>query len=79
MNLNELEALAKAVASRPIMDNIEYYEGLVKYLTAANPETILRLIELVREMGEALESCAVAFSDDEELHDVLAKFKDMTK
>ncbi len=54
-------------------------EATARLIAAANPETILQLISLVREMGEALESCAVAFADDEELHDTLTKYKELTK
>jgi hypothetical protein len=60
--LNELEALAKAATP--------YWDGPInapvqEFIDAATPETILRLIELVKEMGEALEQFAnVELSDD---------------
>jgi hypothetical protein len=49
------------------------------FIAAANPETILAMIELLRDMAEELESCLVAFSEDEDIEAVLAKYKEMTK
>ena len=53
------------------------------YLAAANPQTILAMIELLREMGEALyhmtmyakdDGCGLRIADE-----ALAKYKEMTK
>jgi nitrogenase subunit NifH len=35
--------------------NIKEIEANTRYIAATNPETILRLIKLVREMGEAMQ------------------------
>ena len=54
-----------------------------KFVAAANPQTILTMIELLREMGEALESigdtaCGEASHQFIALQ-ALAKYKEMTK
>ncbi len=48
--MNTLEALAKAALNEPS----PYVCELLKFNAAANPETILALIALLREIGEAL-------------------------
>jgi Tfp pilus assembly protein FimV len=89
MNLTELEQLAKAaIESRGNLDTeesiAEHINRYGAYNEATNPETILRLIELVREMGEALEIAlkdqrdgfGLAVKDTER---VLAKYKEWMK
>jgi len=50
------------------------------YIAAANPQTILQLIELLKEMGEAISS---ALSDDRpyitKCEEALAKYKEVMK
>ena len=53
-NLTELEKLAKAV-TYPYKDDWELKQALVKFDRAANPETILALIALLKQQHEALE------------------------
>ena len=84
MNLDTLEALAKAADDSWYVK--EQFEELglqedAAYLVAANPETILRLIALLREMGEALEHCQKQLSSDwthyTDATDALNRFKEM--
>ncbi len=111
MNLNELEALAKAAKQTPPgkwhwndkygelcykseADDQSYMmscplplnESNSRFIAAANPETILRLIELVREMGEALDFILDSLVNDldkklvaEAAHEALTKYKELTK
>jgi hypothetical protein len=51
MNLDTLEALAKAVPEDICFQNIHHLKA---FKAAANPETILALIALVREMANLL-------------------------
>ena len=53
MSLSELEALAKATLVNP--HGGYPYELYMPYITAATPQTILQMIALIRQMGEALE------------------------
>jgi len=58
------------------------YGGLddSKYIAAANPQTILAMIELLREMGEALEMYMAAEDIPwSVVEEALAKYKEMTK
>ncbi len=84
--LNELEALAKAAKGHGQMD-------ILNFAAAANPETILRLIELVRLQNEAIEGLLNRYMElqphliiDEcrggelgAVREALAKFKELTK
>jgi hypothetical protein len=100
MNLNELEALAKAATPGPWMHN-DYFsvvqthsnevslsavcrkgnsdepEATLAFIAAANPETILALITLVREMADELSV------NEKRGHycysNALTKYKGMTK
>ena len=60
------DACIPAIDNEPVDDSPE-----------ANPETILALIALVREMGEALE--LYAGYEDEYIDILLTKYKEMTK
>ena len=55
--LTNLEALAKAVTD-PYKDDWELKQALVKFDCAANPETILALIALIKQQHEALNFAA---------------------
>ena len=55
MNLTELEQLAKAAIEERTNPKGRLHYFITEFYNSANPETILRLIELMREMGEALE------------------------
>jgi len=71
MNLNELEALNEPCP---------YVCDLFKFNAAANPETILTLIALLREMGEALR--CVAYDEEgyimnADAEEVYAKYEEM--
>lgn len=52
--LDHLEQLAKAVYS-PTKDDWELKQALYAFDKAANPDTILAMIALLRQMREALE------------------------
>jgi hypothetical protein len=92
MSINELEQLAKAVYA-PNKDDWELKQALLHFDRAANPETILRLIELLREMAGALvdldtfadssDDCQYGTLSTSFVKDVvgeaLAKYKEMTK
>jgi hypothetical protein len=75
MNINEMEALAKQ-AKGPHEGYTGDHAKQRKYLLYANPETILRLIELVRLQHEAL-----AYHDWtwDLKTEALDKYKEMTK
>ena len=77
MNLTELEALAKAAMNEPA----PYVRAIAidKYRQATYPETILTMIALVREMGEALEAWTTLDLDEQQCDVVLRKYKEMTK
>jgi hypothetical protein len=84
MNITELEKLAKAVYS-PTKDNWEMRHAFAAFNKEANPQTILSMIALLREMGEALKKYQKRGSMDD-LEDAdyamdaaLAKYKGMTK
>jgi len=77
MNLDELEALAKAAMNEPA----PYVRAQVigNYRLATHPREIRSLIALLREMGEALEGVVIAHSYEGGTPvDALAKFKEMT-
>ena len=85
MNITELEKLAKAA----LKETAPYVRAMSidKYRQAANPETILTLIALTREMREALEKSMVFMDTPVEerkvqpwtqVYDALAKYKEMT-
>ena len=87
MNITECESLAKAADDSWYVK--EQFEELglqedAAYLVAANPETILALIALVREMGEALEDTKQKFHGKSlewlnwRYQKVLTKYKEMT-
>ena len=57
-NLTELEKLAKAV-TYPYKDDWELKQALVKFDRAANPETILALIALIKQQHEALKAVSM--------------------
>ncbi len=75
MNLDELEALAKAVPKDICFQNIHHLKA---FNAAATPETILAMIALLREMGDFLDTLDFA-DDDTEQQQLLAKYKEMTK
>ena len=89
MNIDELEALAKDVMEwNHICDDpgCSCREALDNFIAAANPETILALIDLLREMVSNLEesvsytSCETwSPSLTEEINATLQKYKEMTK
>jgi hypothetical protein len=59
MTINELENLAKAAIENPGDESADYYNpslAELRFGNAANPQKILAMIELLREMGEALEN-----------------------
>jgi hypothetical protein len=71
MNLTELEQLAKDVVETG---------SDAGWDEAANPETILRLIELVKEMGECMPHCyAETDARISERAAILAKYKEWMK
>ena len=75
MNITELEKLAKAVYS-PTKDNWEMRHAFAAFNKEANPQTIIQLIELLKEMAGALEDVVdPTYSVDE----ALAKYEEMTK
>ncbi len=67
MNLNELEVLAKAVYA-PNKDDWELRQALLHFDRAATPENIICLIELVRQMGKALNRLYVSCPTSLECH-----------
>ena len=77
MNLNELEALAKAA----LKETAPYVRAIAidEYRQATYPETILSMIALLREMGEALEAWTTLDLDEQQCDVVLRKYKEMTK
>jgi hypothetical protein len=97
--LNKLEALAKAATPGPwssdgtcvdaeneIIADAKPFDAA--YIAAANPETILRLIELLKEMGEALQRTVdqhlITEDDGNYIYEdmvlaALAKYKEMAK
>jgi len=82
MNLDTLEALAKAALN----ETAPYVRAIAidEYRQATYPETILALIALTREMGEALEWVdhnAVGWCSELKggsVKEALAKYKEMT-
>jgi hypothetical protein len=79
MNLTELENLAKAVYS-PTKDNWEMRHAFAAFNKEANPQTILAMIELMKEMGECLLHCyAETDARINKRAEILAKYKEMTK
>ena len=54
-------------------------EHKARFIAAANPETILAMIALLREMGEALEAWTTLDLDEQQCDVVLRKYKEMTK
>ncbi len=86
MNLNELEALAKAVYA-PNKDDWELRQALLHFDRAATPENIICLIELVRLQHEALDSLyvndysgyEVSKHEAHKIDEALAKYKELTK
>jgi hypothetical protein len=75
VNITELEKLAKAVYS-PTKDNWEMRHAFAAFNKEANPQTIIQLIELLKEMAGALEDVVdPTYSVDE----ALAKYEEMTK
>jgi hypothetical protein len=87
MNLDTLESLAKAADDSWYLEEQLTKLGIAdaEYMVAANPETILALIALLREMGGALESMyyhymnglSVSISEDEKIQKAITKYKDM--
>ena len=75
MNITELERLAKAVLN----ETAPYVkaEAQQNFRFVTNPKAVLQLIELLREMGEALDRY-VEYKD-EYIDVLLAKYKEMTK
>jgi hypothetical protein len=90
MNITELEKLAKAA-----IPDYMHHVHIHRFHEAATPEAVLQLIELLREMGEALENCVdyfdgcivngkdtepeAAIEAAESARKQFAKFKEMTK
>ena len=76
MNLDTLEALAKAALN----ETAPYVRAIAidEYRQATYPETILALIALTREMGEALEAWTTLDLDEQQCDVVLRKYKEMT-
>ncbi len=72
--MNTLEALAKATLNEPS----PYVCELLKFNAAANPETILALIALLRDIGEALEIHQELTRPINGTQRVLAKYEEMT-
>ena len=82
MNLNELEALAKAAMNEPAP--YVRAQAIGNYRLATHPREIRSLIALLREMGEALEWVdhnAVGWCSELKggsVKEALAKYKEMT-
>ncbi len=88
--LNELEALARECLEKEPLDegDISIHGGTSwarsqrHYIMAANPEAILRLIELLKEMAEVLGSAdAVSWSANVNiigLEEALAKYRSLS-
>ena len=77
MNITELEKLAKAASDeRNLAKQIKFNE-------AVRPEVVLQLIELLREMGEALgkaiEFVPTGYGIERQCWEALDKYKEMTK
>jgi hypothetical protein len=95
MNITELEKLAKAAlaldhneyphwyASDYICKEGAHYIKNANFISACDPQTIIQLIELLREMGEALEAMVSYASEEGKglrmADEVIAKYKEMTK
>jgi hypothetical protein len=95
MNLNKLEHLAKAVIARQQEEEVMLgtEDEVIAYEAAGcgSPETVLHMIELVREMGEALEyltkplcMCFAGCPECDESNSpnigkIFAAYKEMTK
>ena len=77
MNITELENLAKAVLNETA--TCARAEAQQNFRFVANPQTIIQLIELLREMGEALEFMGSMYHLPMKVSKALAKFKEMTK
>ena len=76
MNITELEKLANACATGVGLSDQSYKA----YKQAATPQTILAMIELLREMGECLEyEVEILGFDAACARDALKKYKEMTK
>jgi hypothetical protein len=79
--LTELEQLAKAavIPFGQAMDGKRFTDAMVRvnrFQMEANPETILRLIELVREMAGALEYHQEQTRPISRTQEALAKYKE---
>ena len=55
MKITELEKLAKAALNEPAMEKERFVNWVSAYVPAANPQTILAMIELLREMSNSLQ------------------------
>ena len=71
-------------------DHMRDLKGTAKFIAAANPQTILAMIELLREMADALDYASNVIEGEWPVdqwqengvhrnHAVLAKYKEMTK
>ena len=63
--LNELEELAKAasVTKHPHPNTLLHQSDVRAYRSAANPDTILQMIALIRQLGDALKEAETAMVD----------------
>jgi len=76
MNFDTLEALAKAAVYEKFQGRLHYFT--TEYYNAANPETILTLIALLREMNVLIYD-AIETGDDDPLREALAKYEEFIK
>jgi hypothetical protein len=75
--ITELRKLAEAVYA-PNKDDWELKQALWHFDRAANPETIIRLLDLVDQMNVLIYD-AIETGDDDPLRDALAAYEEMTK
>jgi hypothetical protein len=81
MNLDELETLANAAKDEISNPQGRLHFFSTQFYNAANPETILALIALVRELGEMLPFCNTGYQGYEaetKYTKALAKYKEVT-
>lgn len=78
MSLTKLEQLAKDASSAQDCcgDN---EKAIVEFHYSTNPETILKMCELMREMGEALECYEDSQGQPQYVKDALSKYKEWVK
>ena len=72
--LTELRKLAEAATT-----NEAHITKLIDFNNKATPATILAMCDLIAQCKDALENCAVAFYEDEDIKEALAAIEQWEK